>query len=76
MRELKGLNYLTDEIERLVRYTKSKKIESQEIYSSEVNRIIPQAKHLKTDVNLNIALIGNPGTGKTTVAQIISEVYK
>ena len=76
LRELKGLNYLTDEIERLVRYTKSKKIESQEIYSSEVNRIIPQAKHLKTDVNLNIALIGNPGTGKTTVAQIISEVYK
>ena len=76
LRELKGLNYLTDEIERLVRYAKSKKIESQEIYSSEVNRIIPQAKHLKTDVNLNIALIGNPGTGKTTVAQIISEVYK
>lgn len=76
LRELQGLDYLTDEIERLVRYAKSKKIESQEIYSSEVNRIIPQPKHLKTDVNLNVALIGNPGTGKTTVAQIISEMYK
>lgn len=76
LRNLQGLDYLTDEIEKLVKYEKSKKIESQEICSSEVNRIIPQAKHSKTDVNLNIALIGNPGTGKTTVAQIISEVYK
>lgn len=76
LKNLQGLDYLTDEIERLVRYAKSKEIESQERYLSEVSRIIPQLKHLKTDVNLNVALIGNPGTGKTTVAQIISEIYK
>lgn len=76
LKDLQGLDYLAIEIERLVKYAKSKKIQPIEILSSEVKRIIPQPKPSNTDANLNIALLGNPGTGKTTVAQIIAEVYK
>lgn len=76
LKNLQGLDYLATEIEKLVNYAKSKKIQPIEILSSEVKRIIPQPKPSNTDANLNIALLGNPGTGKTTVAQIIAEVYK
>jgi len=76
LEELNGLDYLTYEIEKLVKYANSKKIVLPQTHSDEVKRIIPQAKVHKNEVNLHIALSGNPGTGKTTVAKIISEVFK
>ena len=76
LEELNGLDYLTFEIEKLVKYANSKKIVLPKTDSDEVKRIIPQAKAHKNEVNLHIALSGNPGTGKTTVAKIISEVFK
>ena len=76
LKSLQGLDYLTNEIDRLVRYAKSKKIEIIQPKSKELQRIVPQPRPSMTDANLNIALLGNPGTGKTTVAKIISEIFK
>ena len=76
LKELRGMEYLTGEIEKIIKYAKSKKVEKKEQSTKEVQRIIPLRKEQKNKVNLHISLIGNPGTGKTTVAQIISEVFK
>lgn len=74
--ELNGLDYLTHEIQKLVKYANSKKIIVPQTNNDEVKRIIPQVKVHKNEVNLHIVLSGNPGTGKTTVSKIISEVFK
>ena len=76
LQELKGLEYLADEIIKLVKYANSKKLIVSEPKSDEVKRILPQTKQHKNEVNLHISLTGNPGTGKSTVAKIIAEVFK
>lgn len=76
LQEMKGLEYLTLEIQKIVKYANSKKVVIKEKNRDEVKRILLQLQKHKNEVNLHISLTGNPGTGKTTVAKIISEVFK
>lgn len=78
---MQGVEDVKEEIERLVFFANKKQEEFKQktspLAQDEVSRIIPKRVYnaLK-DVNLNIALVGNPGTGKTTIAKIVSEIYK
>ena len=65
-----------DEIKRVVKYANSKKVIVSEPNINEVKRMLPQTMWHKNVVNLHISLTGNPGTGKSTVAKIIAEVFK
>jgi len=80
LKELKGLGYLYDEINKLVNYVKSELEKEENIDNNSINteleRLLPSKQTFKNEINLNVALKGNPGTGKTTVAKIISQIYK
>jgi len=81
LQELKGLEYLHNDINKLVNYVKSN-LSSEENNKKglpkkeSIERLLPCKTSFKNEINLNVALTGNPGTGKTTVAKIISQIYK
>ena len=73
--ELVGVSEIKQEIKKLINTIKNSSLSSQITSPKEIYRFT-NYKEVKFKTNLNIALLGNPGTGKTTIAKIIGDIFK
>lgn len=80
LEELQGMSYLKEEFEKIINYVKNnlKSKVQKPIKRVEVSRIYGwnALSFTNSGVNLHISLTGNPGTGKSTIAKIIADIFK
>jgi SpoVK/Ycf46/Vps4 family AAA+-type ATPase len=84
LRRLKGLEHVEGSLRRLVNLVRHEQNRHGRQAAAPpadplfLSRLVPVDARpaLHSSVNLHMALMGNPGTGKTTVAEIIAAVYR
>ena len=74
LNQLRGVENIKKQIEGIVKILKNAK-KKKEKYSNEIRRFT-KYKEKKDKRLINMVLTGNPGTGKSTIAKIIGEIFK
>jgi len=77
LKEMSGVEYIQEDIKKMVKVInrEKSKVNYRKVVYEDVQRLLSH-KENSFRTNLNITLVGNPGTGKTTIAKIVADIFK